>query len=49
MQVQSLGREESLEEEMVTHLLHILARIIPWTRILVGSSPWGLKESDKAE
>ena len=30
MQVQSLGREDPLEEEMATHF-SILARIIPWT------------------
>ena len=40
-QVQSLGGEDPLEEEMATHS-SILARRIPRT----GYSPWGCKESD---
>ena len=43
MQVQSLGREDSLEEEMTTH-----SRILAWKnphgqRSLEGYSPWGHK------
>ena len=43
--VQSLGREDPLEKEMATHS-GILAWEIPWTRRLVGYSPWGCKELD---
>ena len=43
--VQSLGREDPLEEEMATHS-SILAWEIPWTGSPVGYSPWGCKESD---
>ena len=39
-QVQSLGQEEPLEEEMATHF-SILARRIPWTE---DYSPRGHKE-----
>ena len=46
--VQSLGREDLLEEEMATHS-SILAWIIPWTESLVGYSPRGRKESDTTE
>ena len=46
--VQSLGREDPLEEGTVTHS-GILAWRIPWTEDLVGYSPWGHKESDTAE
>ena len=46
--VQSLGREDPLEEEMATH-----SRILAWRfhgqRSLVTSSPWGRKESDTTE
>ena len=47
-QVQSLGREDPLEEEMAT-CSSVLAWRIPWTEELVGYGPWGLKESDMTE
>ena len=47
-QVQSLGREDPLEEEMAT-CSSILAWRIPWTEELVGYGPRGLKESDMTE
>ena len=37
--VQSQGREDPLKKEMATHS-SILAWKIPWTRSLVGYSPW---------
>ena len=40
--VQSLGWEDSLEEEMATHS-RILAWEIQWTEDLVGYSLWGRK------
>ena len=40
MWVQSQGPEDHLEKEMATHS-SILAWEIPWTRILVGYSPFG--------
>ena len=40
-QVQSLGQEDPLEEEMATHA-SILAWRVPWT----GYRPWGRRESD---
>ena len=47
-QVQSLGQEDPLEEEMATH-----SSIFPWKfygqRSLAGYSPWGHKESDTTE
>ena len=47
-QIQSLGREDSLEEEMATH-----SSIPDWKfhgqRRLAGCSPWGHKESDMTE
>ena len=46
--VQSLGWEDSLEEEMATHS-SILAWSIPWTEDLVGYSPSGCIESDTTE
>ena len=47
--VGSLGQEDLLEKEMVTHS-GILAWRIPWTeRSLAGYSPWGGKESDMTE
>ena len=46
--VQSLGREDPLEKEMVTHS-STLAWKIPWTESLAGYSPWGCKESDTTE
>ena len=46
--VQSLGWEEPLEKGMATH-----SSLLPGEphgkRILVGYSPWGHKESDRAE
>ena len=47
-QVQSLGGEDLLEKEMTTHS-NILAWKIPWTKSLVGYSPWSRKESDATE
>ena len=44
-QVQSLGWEDPLEEEMATHY-SILAWRIPWTEEPGGYSPWGGKELD---
>ena len=56
MQVQFLGREDPLEEEMAPHS-SILARRIPLTEKTLGDSegqeslmccsPWDCKESDK--
>ena len=43
-QVQSLGREDPLEEKMATHS-SLLAWEIPRTEELAGYSPWGHKES----
>ena len=40
--------EDPLEKEMGTHS-NILAWRIPWTRSLVGYSPWGCKELDMTE
>ena len=49
MQVQSLGREDPLEEEMATHS-NILAWEIPWTEEPGGlQSPRGRKELDMSE
>ena len=50
MWVQSLGREDPLEEEVLkaTHS-SILAWKIPWTEEPGGYSPWGHKESDVIE
>ena len=42
MQVQSLGGDDPLEKEMVTHS-SILAWRIPWTEELGGYSLWGRK------
>ena len=47
MQVQSLGQEDPLKEEMATHS-SILAGIIPW-RSLEGYSSRDCKESDVTE
>ena len=44
-QVSSLGREGSLEKEMVTHF----SGESHGQKSLVGYSPWGLKESDTTE
>ena len=43
--VQSLGQEDPLEKEMVTHS-SILAWRIPWTEESGGLQPIGLQESD---
>ena len=47
-QVQSLGWEGPLEEEMAT-LSSILAWGIPWTEEPGGHNPWGCKEPDMTE
>ena len=45
--VQSLGQEDPLEKEMVTHS-SVLAWEIPWTeRSLAGCSPCSRKESEQ--
>ena len=46
--VKPLGQEDPLEEGMATHC-SILAWRIPWTRSLVGYSPWNRKELDTTE
>ena len=46
--VRSLGREDPLEKEMVTHS-GILAWRIPWTEELGGLQSTGHKESDTTE
>ena len=47
--IQSLGREDALEEGVATHS-SIFAWRIPWTEErLAGYSPWGCKESDMTE
>ena len=48
MLVQSLGREDPLEEEMATYS-SILAWEIPWTKEPGGYNPWGHKQSDTTE
>ena len=40
--------ERSLEKRMASHS-NILAWRIPWTKELVGYSPWGHKELDTTE
>ena len=45
MHVRSLGREDPLEKEMVTHY-SILAWRIPWPEKLDGLQSMGLQESD---
>ena len=47
-QVQSLGWENPLEEEMATHSITLMG-IILRQRSLVDYSPWGHKESDVTE
>ena len=47
-QVQSLGREEPLEEEMASHS-SVLAWRIPRTAELVGCRLWGRTESNTTE
>ena len=44
--VRSLGREDPLEKERATRSLPGKSH---GQRSLVGCSPWGLKESDRAE
>ena len=46
--VQSLGREDPLEQEMVTHS-SVLAWEIPWTEEPGGLQSVGHKESDTTE
>ena len=46
--VQSLGRKDTLANEMATHS-SILAGEFHGQKSLVGYSPWGCKESDIAE
>ena len=48
MWVQSLDREDPLEEEMATHS-SILAWKIPWIEKSGGLHPWGHKELDLTE
>ena len=48
MQIQSLGWEDPLEEEMATHS-SILAWEIPWTREPGGLQSTGRKESDTTD
>ena len=48
IQVQSLGREDPLEEGLATHP-SILAGRIPWTEEPSGLQSTGSKESDTAE
>ena len=48
MLVRSLGLEDPLEKEMVTHS-SIHAWKIPWTGEPGGYNPWVLKESDTTE
>ena len=48
IQVQSLGQEDPLKNEVASHS-SILAWEIPWTEELVSYSPWGFKESDTTE
>ena len=47
-QVQSLGWEDPLEEEMATHS-RIPAWETPWTAEPGGLQSWGRKESDTSE
>ena len=46
--VRSLGWEDPLEKGMATHSSVLVWRI-PWTKDLVGYSPWDHKESDLTE
>ena len=46
--VRSLGQDDSLEKEMATHS-GTLAWKVHGRRNLIGSSPWGHKESDTTE
>ena len=44
-QVRSVGREDPLGKEMAAHS-STLAWEIPWTKSVVGYSPWGHKDSN---
>ena len=48
-QVQPLGQEDPLEEEMATHSSIILAWKSHVQRSLVGYIPWGCKELNMTE
>ena len=49
MQVQSLGQEDPLEQQMATHS-NVVFWKIPWTEEPGGLySPWGHKELDTTE
>ena len=48
MWLPSVGPEHPLEMGMATHS-SILGWEIPWTRSLLGYSPWGLEESDMTQ
>ena len=48
MWVQSLDKEDPLEEEMATHS-SILACKIPWIEKSGGLHPWGYQELDSTE
>ena len=48
-QVQSLGQEDPLEEEMATHSSIILAWKSHVQRSLLGYIPWGCKELNMTE
>ena len=43
VQVQSLGREDPLQEGMVTHSSILAWRILPWTEELGGLQSMGLQ------
>ena len=47
-QVQSLGQEDPLEEEMATRSSILTLKIL-WTEEPGGYSPWGRQESDLTE
>ena len=47
-QIESLGQEDPLEQEMTTHP-SISAWRIPWTEEPGGYSPWGHRELDTTE
>ena len=49
MQVQSLGQEDPLEQQMATHSSVVFWKV-PWTEEPGGlHSPWGHKELDTTE
>ena len=49
MRVQSLGREDPLEEGMATYSSIFAWKIPHGQRSLAGYSPWDYKESDMTE